>query len=71
VPGGLERYRPALRYLLLDEGCFADEELAPLRNLVAPLFRPENSRTPDDVLRVSATLIDWLQVPERWSSPVL
>src|SRR3954447_6457016 len=47
VPGGLERYRPQLRYLLLDEGRYAESELAPLRNLVAALFRLENSRSPD------------------------
>ena len=29
VPGGLERYRPQLRYLLLDEGRFTEGELAP------------------------------------------
>jgi predicted transposase YdaD len=34
VPGGLESYRPRLKYFLLDEGCYADNELASLRNLV-------------------------------------
>ena len=42
VPAGLDRYRPHLRYLLLDEGRYADSELAPLRNLAAALFRLEN-----------------------------
>ena len=31
VPGGLERYRPCLRYFLLDEGRFTEDDLAPLR----------------------------------------
>src|SRR5690606_278712 len=31
VPGGLERYRPHLHYLLLDEGRYSDHELANLR----------------------------------------
>ncbi len=51
MPGGLETYRPRLKYFLLDEGRYADSELAPLRNLVAALFRMENSRTPQDVER--------------------
>ena len=42
VPGGLERYRPCLRYFLLDEGRFTEDDLAPLRDLAAALFRLEN-----------------------------
>jgi hypothetical protein len=67
APGGLERYRPRLRYLLLDEGRYADSELAPLRNLAAALFRLENSRTPQDVEHVLAALVDWLKAPEQAS----
>lgn len=67
VPGGLERYRPSLRYLLLDEGRFAESDLAPLRNLAAALFRLENSRTPQDVERVLAALVEWLKAPEQAS----
>ena len=33
IPGGLERYRPSLRYLLLDEGRFADQPAARLHRL--------------------------------------
>jgi hypothetical protein len=67
MPGGLETYRPRLKYFLLDEGSYADSELAPLRNLAAALFRMENSRTPQDVERVLAALVTWLQAPERTS----
>jgi hypothetical protein len=42
VPGDLERYRPCLRYFLLDEGRFTEDDLAPLRDLAAALFRLEN-----------------------------
>jgi hypothetical protein len=114
APGGLDRYRPRLRYLLLDEGryaesnshfgrqrapkpfvvpplgglprprppkacperkpkgrnyerqnenCrYAESELAHLRNLAAALFRLENSRTPQDVERVLAALVEWLKM---------
>lgn len=67
VPGGLERYRPNLRYFLLDEGRFADSELASLQNLVAALFRMENSRTRQDVDSAIGALADWLQAPEQES----
>ena len=67
MPSGLETYRPRLKYFLLDEGCYADSELAPLRNLAAALFRMENSRTPQDVERVLAALVTWLQAPEQTS----
>ncbi len=67
IPGGLERYRPQLHYLLLDEGSYNDHELASLRNLTAALFRLENSRTPQDVEQVLQALIIWLQSPEQSS----
>jgi hypothetical protein len=46
VPGGLETYRPRLRYLLLDEGAIvSDPGFAPeLRNLAAALFQLERAR---------------------------
>lgn len=65
VPGGLERYRPHLHYLLLDEGRYHEHELSELRNLAAALFRLENSRTPEDVQQVLQALIIWLQSPQQ------
>jgi flagellar biosynthesis/type III secretory pathway protein FliH len=67
VPGGLDRYRPQLRYLLVDEGRYADSELAVQRNLAAALFRLEKSRGPDDVQQVLAALVEWLEAPEQSS----
>lgn len=66
-PGGLARYRPQLRYLLLDEGRYREEDLQPLQNLVAAVFRLENSRTPADLLSVLGALLDWLGAPEQQS----
>jgi hypothetical protein len=63
VPGGLERYRPQLRYCLLDEGRIAVSDLEPLQNLAAALFRLERSRGPEDVQRVLEALLTWLEVP--------
>jgi predicted transposase YdaD len=64
-PKGLEPYRPRLRYLLIDEGCYSESELAPLRNLVAALFRLELSHSRTTVDQVLATLVEWLKSPEQ------
>jgi hypothetical protein len=64
VPGGLEQYRPRLRYCLLDEVRMADAELESSRNLVAALFRLEKSRGPEDIRNVLAALVEWLKEPE-------
>ncbi len=63
APGGLERYRPRLRYCLLDEMRIADSELGSLRNLAAALFRLEKSRGPEDIQRVLVALVGWLAEP--------
>jgi hypothetical protein len=65
APGGLEQYRPQLRYLLLEERRYSETALGSMRNLAAAVFRLENSRTPEDVLRVVETLVEWLQSPEQ------
>jgi len=67
VPGGLERYQPRFRYCLLDEGRMAEEELEPLRNLAAALFRLEKSRDAVEIERVLTALIEWLQAPQQSS----
>ncbi len=46
-PEALGRYQPGLRFLLIDEGAFAEEELKPLRGLVSLLFRLENACEPE------------------------
>lgn len=58
VPPGLETYRPSLRYLLLDDGRFSEAELKPLKNLVAALFRLENTETTRNIRNV-AVLTTW------------
>ncbi|HMN46790.1 MAG TPA: Rpn family recombination-promoting nuclease/putative transposase [Povalibacter sp.] len=58
VPGGLEVFRPALRYLLLEESRYADDPLPDTRNLVASVFGLENSCSPEDLRRVLGRLID-------------
>jgi hypothetical protein len=65
VPGGLERYRPHLRYCLLDEGRIAESRLESLQNVTAALFRFERSRGPADVQQVLVALSEWLKEPEH------
>ena len=60
IPGGLSRYRPSLEYLLLSEREYQDETLKSLKNLVAALFRLENSRGPEQLLHVVTNLLEWL-----------
>jgi hypothetical protein len=63
VPGGLERYRPQLRYCLLDEMRMADSELASLRNLAAAVFRLEKSFDTEAMEPVLEAASEWLRAP--------
>jgi predicted transposase/invertase (TIGR01784 family) len=65
APMGLEAYRPQARYLLIDESVYADAELASQRNLVAALFRLENSQGIEVVREVVVALAEWLGEPEQ------
>jgi hypothetical protein len=67
APEGLAAFRPQMRYLLLDEQAYSDSELIGLKNLVAALFRLENSRTQDDLIQVFDCLIEWLDEPQQAS----
>jgi len=59
-PRGLERYRPSLHYLLLEENCY-DIEGLPAQNLVAAIFRLEQSSKIEDVQAMVDALIAWLK----------
>ena len=64
---GLEQYRPLMRYLLIDENCLWQVDLALDRNLVAALFRLERSRTPEGIQAVVRELTEWLKTPAQTS----
>jgi hypothetical protein len=55
------------RFGISPRRCYAESELATLRNLAAALFRLKNSRTPQDVERILAALVTWLRAPEQSS----
>ena len=65
IPGGLDRYKPHLSYLLLDEGALDDSPQHDVRNFAASLFQLEKSRTPEQMRQVVAALADWLSAPEQ------
>ena len=67
VPGGLSRYRPSLHYLLLAERDYGEDALKELDNLVAALFRMENSHNPKQLLEVVVSLLQWLSSPQQAS----
>jgi predicted transposase YdaD len=64
VPGGLEVYRPHLRYALLDEGRIPEMELESERNLAAALFQLEKSRDLDAFRRAIGRVVGETQFDE-------
>ena len=67
VPGVLGKYCPRLPYLLLVEHEYEEEELCELKNLVAVLFRSENSRDPAQLYEIVTHLVEWLAGPQQAS----
>ena len=57
---GLRAYVPKCRYLLLEEQGLPLEEPESACNLVAALFRLEQSRRPEDIVAVVELLDEWL-----------
>jgi hypothetical protein len=66
-PRDLEQYRPAHRYLLIDEGAYDDAHLARDDNLVAMLFRLENCFERDQVTELVRALVRQLNGAEYGS----
>ncbi|WP_295407575.1 Rpn family recombination-promoting nuclease/putative transposase [uncultured Thiocystis sp.] len=64
-PPTLEACRPRLRYLLVDASAYDETVLAARHNLVAALFRLENSRDPERVCAVIIALAEWMSDPEQ------
>ena len=60
VPGRVADYLPRLRYLLIDENSYGEEDLAAMRNLVAAVIRFEHPAEDRDLLRLIDLLNDWL-----------
>jgi len=61
VPGLVEQFKPKLKYLLIDENAYSDTELASLNNLVAAVFRFEQSDSLETVHDLVGLLLVWLE----------
>jgi hypothetical protein len=66
VPGMVDRFKPHMEYLLIDEGGYTDKELRSLKNLMAAAFRLEQQSNPDNLGEIIDQLIEWL-----WDRPDL
>jgi hypothetical protein len=60
VPGLVAQFKPALKYLLIDENAYSETELASLKNLVAAVFRIEHPATPETISILLGLLNEWL-----------
>ena len=58
----LAPYQPSQRYLVVDERHAGTEDL-PVRNLMGAVLGLEQSRTPEDLVRVVEKLVEWLRDP--------
>ncbi len=67
LPPRLVHWQPQIRYLLLEERRYREDELAGLPNAAAALFRLENARAPENIQRVVGCLVEWLAGPEHAS----
>ncbi len=56
---------PFLVYLILDEGAYDLNQLTPLKNLVAAIFRLEHHTERHALIEVISNLIEWLASPEQ------
>jgi hypothetical protein len=55
----LWRYQPDMRYHIVDEGAFSDDDLAARDTLAALLFRLEASPDPDRVVALADAVLAW------------
>jgi hypothetical protein len=67
-PEELSRYRPQMRYFLLEEHAREDAELSGMENLAALVFRFEKCRTRADFRRVVDAMVHWALAPEHRGS---
>ncbi len=67
-PDELARYRPQMRYFLLDEHAEDADELAGMKNLAALVFWFEQCRTKEDFERVIDAIGQWRATPEYGES---
>lgn len=60
VPGMVEQFKLRARHLVIDKNAYANMDSAPLKNLVAAVFRIESPGSPQDMRDFLEVLSDWL-----------
>jgi hypothetical protein len=60
VPGLVSEYLPQLKYLLIDENNYSEDELSQLKNLVAAVIRFEHPTNDAALIHLIEQLNDWL-----------
>ena len=60
MPEQLQTFQPALQYLLIDERSYKPAELERLQNVMAALIRMELAENVEDLVKVVANLLVWL-----------
>jgi predicted transposase YdaD len=60
VPGLVSEYLPQLKYLLIDENNYSEDELSQLKNLVAAVIRFEHPANDAALIHLIEQLNDWL-----------
>jgi len=60
VPGLVSEYLPQLKYLVIDENNYSEEELSQLKNLVAAVIRFEHPVNDAALIHLIEQLNDWL-----------
>jgi len=68
----LKPFMPKMKFLLIDEGAYSDEQLTckqmkKAQNLVSSLFRLEKSVTTEAVMNTLEEMVKWLDHPEQSS----
>ena len=66
VPNDLDKYRPHLRYFLIDEGKCGESQTLPLQNLVTAIIRLENTRTQKNEQEVAKAIAELVKLLEDW-----
>jgi predicted transposase YdaD len=60
LPDYLGQFKPSMKYLLIDENAYSENELVSLKNLVAAVFRIEHPANPESIQALIGLLDEWL-----------
>ncbi|WP_101676407.1 Rpn family recombination-promoting nuclease/putative transposase, partial [Alloalcanivorax mobilis] len=67
MPAAFARYVPFYHFVLLDEGRLSEPDFPKGKNVVAAVFRMEQSNSPEELLNAVRLLVSWVREPEQES----